>query len=78
MLIISIENMLSIYFPENVVIVFPKIHSLNKLCTQIDNNQELNFKPEDIFIIISRVCTEGNYKCSLILVVVAYATSLIF
>ena len=76
--IISIENMLSIYFPENVVIVFPKIHSLNKLCTQIDNKQELNLKPEDIFIIISRVYIEGNYKCSLILVVVAYATLSIF
>ena len=58
--------------------MFPKILSLNQLCTQIDNNQELNFKPEDIFIIISRVCTEGNYKCSLILIIVEYATLSIF
>ena len=76
--IILIENMFSIYFLENVVVVFPKLLSLNQLCTQIDNKQELNFKPEDIFIIISRVCTEGNYKCSLILVVVAYATLSLF
>ena len=72
--IILIENMFSIYFLENVIVVFPKLLSLNQLCTQINNKQELNLKPEDIFIIISRVYIEGNYKCSLILVVVAYAT----
>ena len=70
--------MFSIYFPENVVIVFPKILSLNQPYTQIHNEQEFNLKPEDIFIIIARVYTEGNYKCSLILIVVAYATLSIF
>jgi hypothetical protein len=51
---------------------------LNSFRTQIDNKQEINLKPEDIFIIIEKVYTEGVYKCSLILVVVAYAILLIF
>ena len=76
--IILIENMFSIYFPKTVMVVFPKILSLHQLYTQIDNKQEFNLKPEDIFIIISRVYTEGNYKCSLILVVIVYATLSIF
>ena len=70
--------MFSIYFPKTVMVVFPKILSLHQLYTQIDNKQEFNLKPEDIFIIISRVYIDGNYKCSLILVIVAYATLSIF
>jgi hypothetical protein len=78
MSIVSIEKYGSIYFFDSVINVFHKILILNSFCTQIDNKQEINLKTEDIFIIIEKVYTEGVYKCSLILVVVAYATLSIF
>ena len=58
MSIFSIEKYGSIYFFDIVINVFHKILSLNSFCTQIDNKQEINLKPE-IFIIIEKVYTEG-------------------
>jgi hypothetical protein len=78
MSILSIEKYGLIYFFDSVINVFYKILSLNSFCTQIDNKQEINLKPEDIFFIIEKVYTEGVHKCSLILVVVAYTTLPIF
>ena len=70
----SVENISSTYSLESVVIVFPENTRLKSALHNIDNKQKFNMKPEDIFIVISRVYTEGNSKCILILVIVAYAT----